>query len=419
MEMVFSGDSAARNAIAGMYYMIMNTKSLLNGSVSIYAALSADELICVSSADEQFYKNELVAENSAVYTYLWKPGYNEVNIANSCITGLENSSGISADVKRKYLGEARFIRGLCYWYLTNLFGDVPLTTAANVKDNISLSRASAASVFQQIQDDLRQAMSLLPAQDHNNFPGKYAACALLARASCYLNEWHNAEKYATAVITEGGYNLSNDLNKVFTAGSSEVIFQLPSPTQEYSTFEGFSFIPATSSANLKYALSNTLLHAFEANDQRKSTWVKSVLINGQLYYYPYKYKIKNSSQAAECNVILRLAELYLIRAEARARSGNIPGAVDDINIIRNRAGLDPLPRNITFNECLDAIEQERRLEFFAEWGHRWFDLKRTHKINAVLTAAKGTSWQSTDTLYPIPAGEIIKNPMLIQNEGYK
>jgi hypothetical protein len=116
-------------------------------------------------------------------------------------------------------------------------------------------------------------------------------------------------------------------------------------------------------------------------------------------------------------MVLRLAEQYLIRAEARARLGKVPESQADINAIRSRSGLS----NTTAADpaaLLLAIEKERQVELFSEWGHRWLDLKRTGRADAVLGAEKPTDWQPTDALYPIPQNEILSNPLLTQNLGY-
>lgn len=116
-------------------------------------------------------------------------------------------------------------------------------------------------------------------------------------------------------------------------------------------------------------------------------------------------------------MVLRLAEQYLIRAEARVRQNNISGGQSDLNAIRNRSGLP----NTTANDqgsLLLAIEQERRVELFTEWGHRWFDLKRTERAEAVLSPFALKDWQSTDVLFPIPQTEREINSRLTQNEGY-
>jgi hypothetical protein len=163
-----------------------------------------------------------------------------------------------------------------------------------------------------------------------------------------------------------------------------------------------------------------LLNGFESGDERKNAWIKSTTINGITYNFPYKYKVRTTAAGApkaEYNMVLRLGEQYLIRAEARARQGNIPGAQSDLNAIRARAGLLNTPAGDKASLLL-AIENERRVELFSEWGHRWFDLKRTGRANSILVVEKSPNWQSTDALYPIPQNEIATNPLLTQNAGY-
>jgi len=140
--------------------------------------------------------------------------------------------------------------------------------------------------------------------------------------------------------------------------------------------------------------------------------------NTVTYRYPYKYKSLTSGANAEYYTVLRLAEQYLIRAEARAQQNNIGGAQSDVSIIRNRAGLANTTAN-TQAALLLAIEQERWVELNCEWGHRWFDLKRTNRVNTVIGALKPATWKSTAALYPIPSAEIGKNANLLQNPGYQ
>ena len=158
---------------------------------------------------------------------------------------------------------------------------------------------------------------------------------------------------------------------------------------------------------------------FQSGDQRKfgpneTAWIKEVT---NTWRHSYKYKDEFSTSSLEYAIQLRLAEQYLIRAEARAQRGDISGAQADINVIRNRAGLGNTSA-VTLNELLDAILQERRVELFTEQGHRWFDLKRMGKAKEVLEPIK-LGWRDTDLLFPIPDKELGLNPNLLpQNSGY-
>ena len=163
-----------------------------------------------------------------------------------------------------------------------------------------------------------------------------------------------------------------------------------------------------------------LINAFEAGDERSTNWVGRFTDVTGTWYYPFKYKVQDGNQAVpitEALTLLRLAEQFLIRAEARTQQGNFTGAQEDLNMIRNRAGL----ANTTANDqssLLMAIEHERRVELFTESNHRWFDLKRTRRADAVLGGIK-SNWQPTDVLYPIPQSDFDKNSNLKpQNPGY-
>jgi hypothetical protein len=116
-------------------------------------------------------------------------------------------------------------------------------------------------------------------------------------------------------------------------------------------------------------------------------------------------------------MFLRLGEQYLIRAEAEAHLNDNTNAIKDLNIIRNRAGLANYAGATDQTSVLTAIMHERQVELFCEWGNRWFDLKRTGTIDAVLGAEK-PGWQPYIALYPVPLTEIQSNPFLIQNPGY-
>ncbi|MBL4905769.1 MAG: RagB/SusD family nutrient uptake outer membrane protein, partial [Flavobacteriaceae bacterium] len=230
----------------------------------------------------------------------------------------------------------------------------------------------------------------------------------------YSGDWTNAENAATTVIEAAEYQLEADVNQVFLTGSKEAIWQLYPVITGLNTVEGFSFIFYSAPYNV--ALRNQVVEAFEEGDQRLSSWIGKVTSGSDTFYYPFKYKVFFSSNLTEYYMVLRLAEQYLIRAEARTQLNKLDGALEDLNRIRNRAGLDNF--SSTSNELvLEAVYKERQRELFAEWGHRWFDLKRTGRANEVLSLVK-PGWQSTDKLFPIPKTELQINPNMTQNPGY-
>ncbi|MFC0773400.1 RagB/SusD family nutrient uptake outer membrane protein [Terrimonas alba] len=422
---VFADDATATAAINGLYSNIMDfNNSILNGGITLCVGLSADEIYNRNSnpEDDAFRSNSVRPESENVLNWLWAPAYSRIYHANAIIDGCANSTRLSSTVKQQVTGEAKFIRALLHFYLANLFGDVPLVTTTDYKINQSTARTKKEEVYAQIISDLVDAKNLLPdtyiAADRTH-PNKWTAVALLARAYLYNREWNKAEETASEIIDAGSYTLVNDLATVFTSNSQEIIFQLAPSPAFYSTAEGLAFVPgAALMSRPAYLLTPDQLSSFETSDKRKQYWTNVKNVNGIDYFYSYKYKIRSSTiPADEYNIVLRLGEQYLIRAEARAQQDKVLEAAADINIIRSRAGL--LPTIVaTKEELLTAILQERRTELFAEWGHRWFDLVRTGNADAALQALKSPNWQLTDTLFPLPISQLKLNTALKQNPGY-
>ena len=418
---IFSDDQTATSAINGLYSsMMIQNLSVMNAGLTLYPALSADELLNTSpdAGISAFTNNALNGSNAIADASFWKKTYNLIYHANAILKGLDNSSALSESTKNQLTGEAKFVRAFCYFYLINLFGDVPYITGTDYEVNAVIPRTGTVEVYDKIVTDLLAAKELMnsdyPSPEKLR-PNKWVAAALLARIYLYENNWAEAEAASTEVITAGNYNLP-DLNAVFLANSDEAIWQLLPVLTYLNTADGFTFIPYSATVMPPYIITDWLLNAFENNDQRKVSWLKSNTVNGQLYYHPFKYKVRSGIEVKEYNMVLRLAEQYLIRAEARTQLNNISGAQADINILRTRAGL---PNTTAGTELLllQAVEHERQIEFFAEWGHRWFDLNRTKRSDTIL-GSKKPGWQPTDALYPIPVSEIQANTQLTQNPGY-
>jgi len=202
---------------------------------------------------------------------------------------------------------------------------------------------------------------------------------------------------------------------VFLKNSAEAIWQIAPVRPNENTPEGTFFI--LTAASTLCALSNQTVNALTPGDKRRMVWTDSIITAGQTFYFPRKYKIKTGTPVLEYTMVLRLAEQYLVRSEARAQLNKLAAALSDLNLVRNRAGL-PNSNATDKASLLNAILQERFTEYFAEWGHRWLDLKRTGSADSVLNTLKAPNWQSTDGLYPIPQTEIQNDPQLTQNPGY-
>jgi len=209
--------------------------------------------------------------------------------------------------------------------------------------------------------------------------------------------------------------------------STEAIWQLSTPLPEsYNTQDAENFIllgaPNTFASYNSTTISPELMNAFESGDRRRIDWIDSFPAPPNTYYFPYKYQ-NLTSTPAEYTVVLRLAEQYLIRAEAEAELGDSTDATIDLNVIRYRAGL--LPYSLALNgPLLSAILHERQVELFTEWGHRWFDLIRTGMANSLMGSPgnvchmKGGVWNPDWQLYPIPQTEVATDVNLTQNNGY-
>jgi hypothetical protein len=233
----------------------------------------------------------------------------------------------------------------------------------------------------------------------------------------YHQDWAEAADAASAVLNNPNYSWETDLDKVFLKESATTIWQFKPKIDGTNTDEGGTYIFVTGPPP-SVALSAAFVTSFEQGDQRKVHWTKTVTDGSTTWCHAYKYKQNtNTGTALEYSVILRLAEQYLIRAEARAKQGDLIGAKEDLNRIRNTAGLGDTPAQ-TDEDILKAILQERKAELFTEYGHRFFDLKRTGFINETLSVSK-PGWDANDMLWPVPETELLANPKLApQNPGY-
>lgn len=436
---IFNSNEAANAAVVDMYSkMVLGLRST-NGYLIKLPALYADELT-PATADEipedlPFYNNALLPDNTTIESS-WSHAYAVIYVANAVLEGLSASTAVSDSLKQEMMGEARFVRALNYFYLVNLFGKVPLVLSTDYRKTSYSPRSPELEVYQQIITDLHLAASLLPAV--RNRPGaaapgniratKWAAMAMLARVHLYQKDWAAASTMATNVIESGMFTLCADPDQTFLAGSPETLFQWQPVTTDDNSIDALFFLSA--SGTPPYAATASFLKSLEPGDDRKSAWLDSADNGGGFFFYPYKYKIRSGTPAKEYSVVLRLAEMYLVRAEANARLGILQGAkgaLADLDLIRTRAKLSPLPPTLNGVAVMAAIEQERRVEFFAEWAHRWLDLKRWPGIqNPALTRAhevmmvqKPAVWKPFQELWPIPVHQLALNNQLTQNPGYQ
>lgn len=455
---VFSSEANAKSAMAGIYTSMANgdrgggifDSYFSTGLTTVLGELSSDELNVFNNKIGEFYDfdiNKVRRENKKSEN-LWNSLYNTIYGTNALIEGIEASTSakLQEKTRKELTGEARFLRAICYFYLVNSFGDVPLVLTVDFNKTRQLPKAPKEKVYKQIIDDLLFAQSVLPADfsagnEERIIPNTWAATALLARVYLYTGDNISAAIQSSAVINNAEqFELIDDIKKVFLKESREAIWQLKSNTTikgtGNATIEGKALIPSTNPGGpqfsyMEYNLSDQLLNAFEPGDKRRVEWVGTAAPNASnipgVHYFPYKYKTGFHNRvvggiASEYYMVLRLAEQHLIRAEAIANGsgGDAKTAIDDLNKIRHRANLTDLPYTLTKPQLITAIAHERRIEFFIEWGHRWFDLKRTGEASRVLsTIPLNKPWLGDyQLLYPIPPLEIQFDKNLIQNLGY-
>jgi hypothetical protein len=437
----FVSDNSVSSVVTGNFLNLINSgifSGSANSNLGYDAGLYTDELQYLGSATNNgnvLYKDAI---EPSIIGY-WSTMYTQIYDVNSALEGIQATS---ADLyfKNQWLGESYFTRALLYFYLTNMYGPVPLALTTNYQTNNVLSRAPQTQVYQQIIADCRQARSLLNYSYTNAYggsatdrvrPDRYSATALLAKACLYNQQWDSAEAAADSVIANTRTYSLTSIGSAFAANDSETVWALGlaagSETEDYQLYYNGMLTPmAAGSTPNTYSvfacLDTALVNTFEPGDLRYTNWVRIDSVSGTSpavrYYFPNKYN--TPSLTLQNQIILRMSDLYLIRAEARAQQGNISGAQADLNAVRARAGL---PNTTATDQAslLSAIQHERRVELFVEEGNRFFDLKRWGTIDAVMTAfapTKGATWSDYMQLFPIPTNDILQDPNLTVNPGY-
>jgi len=449
----FTTDNSSSAALNSVYNACAK-QGFFSGapSVGYLTGLYGDELTELSSlqlSSLALYQDNVSSSIGGV-TGLWSDFYAQLFTINTAIANLPAQSTIAVPHKNQWLGEAYFLRGLLYFYITNLYGTAPLVLGTNYATNNALARSPQSDVYAQIVSDLQQADTLLSDSYYTasgattkdkGRPNRMAARALLAKTYLYTGDWKDAEIQADSVLADAAdYQLVSPL-KTFLIGSPEVIWGIEPDVNSYyvAYVEGdvlAYYVPANTvptSAAVSVSLSDSLVNAFEPGDLRMTDWVgvDSVASGGSgpasVYYYAYKYKANGSyTSPQEYITMFRLGEVYLIRAEARAQQGNFTGtgsAASDLNAVRARAMLPPTIA-ATQADMLAAIARERRVELFCENGNRFFDLRRTGALTPLmetLAPLKGGTWSSggLQQWWPIPLTDVQNDPKMTQTPGYE
>lgn len=420
-NIVYSDMNTVNAAMSDVYAKLRDS-GILNGQglgLSYTLGLYADELTYYATTPNAEFNNTMLG-TSPTSASIWTNSYKQVYGANAVLEGINNSASLPSEVRNQFRGEALLVRAIVHFYLTNLYGSIPYVKTTDYTINRMVSRMSVESVYENIINDLNEAAILLPEAyitDERVRPNKAVAHALLARVYLYHGNWQQAANEASIVIDNPEYTWDTNLDNIFLRESTTTIWQFKPKLEGLNTNEGSLFIFLTGPPP-SVGLSPSFVQSFENGDNRRTHWIKEVTNGTNIWYHAYKYKQRsNTGTSKEYSIVLRLAEQYLIRAEARAMQGEITGAKDDLNRIRNRAGLTDT-QAVTQVEVISALLDERRHELFTEFGHRFFDLKRTGHLDNVLALTK-PGWDHNDMLWPLPDGELLLNPNLQpQNPGY-
>ncbi len=424
-NIVFQDKAMALAALSDVYANL-RTNTLLNGSLNGAGTLLGcytDELKSVSTQSPDFktFYDLGVVPTTPVIDQMWVNAYKQIYAANSIIEGLSNSnSPIDEATRNQLTGEALTIRGILHLYLTSMYDDIPYITGTSYELNMKAVKLPVHEVHKKIQTDLETAEVLLsidyPTQGRTRF-NRSGVQVLLARLHLYQKNWTQAKHYAEAVLQNSGYQLESDLSKVFLKDSRSTIWQFAAPDTGFNTLEGQYYIFTALPPN-NVVLSDVLMNSFESGDLRKTNWTKTLTNPTMTYSHPFKYKQHTKTAVStEQSVVLRIEEAYFILAESNNEIGNMTNAAYYLNILRNRAGLAAVS-TLTQSQFRLALEEEKRHEFFTEFGHRFFDLKRWGRLDHVMQNTK-PSWQPFRKTLPIPERELLANPFLKpQNYGY-
>jgi hypothetical protein len=395
-------------------YASFQSFSYYGRTYNIFSDLAADNLSHPLAATSTSYaevdNNNILPENGSI-SGIWSVIYDGINVSNNIITKVPTIDAMTEQEKNTALAELYFIRGLNHFNLLNYFGAIPIKINPTVGvTNLDVPRNSVEEVYSQIINDLSFAAENLQVSGNKTRASKFAAKALLARVYLYKKDYPQAIAFASDVIANGNYSLLDNYSDVFAQDeSAESIFEIFFSQTERNRIAEYNF-PHSLNGRREVEPSENLLNTYETGDTR---YEASIAFEGA---EAYAKKYDDLSLGADNMIVLRLADMYLIRAEAEANlpAPNITSVKDDINEIRTRANLTPTSET-SVTQLLKIIENERRIEFAFE-GHRWFDLVRTNRAIAVLPNVNSM----TQMLFPIPTDEIQtnKDPGMTQNPGY-
>lgn len=445
------GSNLAITSVTGLQQTTLGAFSqiqsgnLYGGGIILNSELMADYInpataILTNFSLGQEYTHQLNIYNSSAGG-MWGDAYAAVLTANTVIQYLPNFQATDPADCNLMQGECLFIRAAMHFELVRMFSQPWGFTADNSHAGVPIRltpgtsttgqntpRSTVAQVYAQVIADLLAAEPLLPADMAAvgpDYVSKYAADALLARVYFSQNDFANAEIYATKAIN-GGFALNDSLNNPGSPYSITSVYnQLADQTTPETIFQIINTAkndPASGNlnGNFTHAPFGSTVPNIQMNAPLASILVSAQSVGDLRYTKLFKksfgeyFCIKYSSQYANVCVI-RLAEMYLTRAECEAQLGDYTDARTDYNMTRHRAGL-AADNTSTGQGLINAIRGERNLELAMEGDH-YFEVKR-RKGSFNTPGAGVLQWNAYNMIYPIPQQEVQQNKAMVQNPGY-
>lgn len=389
--------------------------------------------------------------NNEVFNWIWSQSYAVINTSNVLLKELENFNDYSSEVVKNHLsGEAYFMRGMLYFELVRLFGEVPLQLIATEDvAGTKIAKSSVNDVYESIISDLKNAEELLVENPFSNrvegMPTNLTATALLGKV--YLQkgalddnteDFESAKLYLEKVL--GEYSLEPefaDIFKLANANQGEIIWAVNfSGTlgEGWTTSQLIVRLMPTMESDVGSKNgqgwerpTDALYNSFSDTDERKdATFITE--FDGEVFDGPYISKYwDQEAEGGRANgesdidfIYMRYSDVLLMYAEVLNEINNGPTteAYNRINEVRNRANLPDLTTGLSYQQFKDSILQERQWEFVME-GQRWYDLVRFGNLKEKVEAAKeGVVVNDWNNLFPIPQNELYYNNNLTQNTGY-
>lgn len=420
---IFTSIDGLRNARIGMYntlqdrnyyggYFPLFTESYTdNGSTGGYDVIDLNDLAARTVGTANIYVQQ---SYNAIY--------NTIYTANKIINNIDAVPGLDAGERDNTLAEALFVRALAefdllrtwgeHWDKTSPYGISIVTT--NDAPEQAVARSTVEQSYQQIIDDLLQADGLFNSYQGNQYSSSSAAKALLARVYLYHGDMSEAADMATAVIDDANFALfgPDDFTKIYTEKlTEESVFELVFDPQNISAYNAATYLRDDALRSDVIFIANADLNSFFENrpDDRRSQLVD--FTNNDVSIEPdgRSQKYRGETTKENSGYIIRLAEMYLIRAEALG----VEDGLADLNAIRTSRGMEALSSEDfeTEDDYISAILDERRAELNFE-GQRLSDLARLGKVEEYLG-------DGVNPIMPIPARETsATNDVVEQNPGY-